>query len=85
MFTRLGSVLDGSCENLHRLSGKRRNVNRRREQFVAHPGLAGRRLTIASGEWQAEPSRTFGFVDDLMESFASAHGHRVILGGDQVD
>ena len=50
MFRRLGSVLNGFSEHLHRRSRKRWNVNRGREPFFAYPGLARRRLTITSGK-----------------------------------
>src|SRR5579862_227186 len=50
MFRRLGSVLFGFCENLHCLSRQRWNVDRRREPFFAHPGLARRRLPITSSK-----------------------------------
>jgi len=50
MLRRLGSVLIGFCENLHCLSRKGWNVDRRHEPFFAYPGLARRRLTITSGK-----------------------------------
>ena len=40
MFRRLVSDLDGFCENLHGLSRKRWNLNRRRELSL-QPSLAG--------------------------------------------
>ena len=85
MFRRLGSILIGFCENLHRLSRERWNVDCRGEPFFAYPSLARGRLTITSGKRQTQPSRALGFVRDLLESFASPHGHRVVLRADKAD
>ena len=50
MFRRLSSVMVSFCENLHRLSRERWDVNRCREPFFAYPGLTRARLTITSGK-----------------------------------